>query len=301
MSRSFAMLQVDVFSDKPLAGNPLAVFPDAEGLSDSEMQKIAAEMNLSETTFVLPADAPKADYRVRIFTPRGELPFAGHPTLGTAHALLEGEHRYVSGHDGVLRQQTLAGIQSIAIEGANTMDRRLVMTVPTPRFGDSPDPLTIAKALRIPQGALLGRPRTVDVGVSWHIAELDALSTIANLDPDMDAITRLHQETGSSLTLFCDDAANPSCEVRVRTFAPAVGIPEDPVCGSGNACVAAFRAARAGSNLPLAYCAEQGVEMGRAGRVSVEVSTKAPGSENELSVRVGGGARTVLEGTLLLD
>lgn len=289
------MLQVDVFSDVPLRGNPLAVFPDGDGLSDAEMQAIAREMNLSETTFVLPPESPDADYRVRIFTPASELPFAGHPTLGTAHVLLElGRVRPTEGR---LHQQTLAGIQAIEVEDAGEEGPLLTMTVPPPKVGPGPPRARIAAALRVPEAALVEEPWTVDVGVVWHVARLDTLERMQGLDPDMAALTELGRETGASLTVFCEAAADPDCALRLRTFAPSAGIPEDPVCGSGNAAVGAVRAEQSPDRASLAYQAEQGIEMGRGGRAHVSADRSADGA---LRIRVGGRACTLLDGTLSL-
>ena len=157
-SRTFDMVQVDVFTTEPLQGNPLAVLPDARGLGDQEMQALARQMNLSETTFVLPAESAEADYRVRIFTPRQELPFAGHPTIGTAHALLETRAEEFGGRT-LLRQQTLSGIQPIEISGSGP-DRRYVTTLPSPRFSAAPAPEVFARALCVSKDDIVGEPLT---------------------------------------------------------------------------------------------------------------------------------------------
>jgi PhzF family phenazine biosynthesis protein len=295
MSRRFAMLQVDVFSERPLAGNPLAVFPDGAGLSDAEMQAIAREMNLSETTFVLPAQVESADYRVRIFTPVSELPFAGHPTIGTAFALLESGRIASRGESFTLRQQTLAGVQPIDV---STRDgrRTFTMTLPAPRFEPAPAKAELARALRVDEKEISGEPATVVVGVGWHVVPLRSLDVVRDLAPDFGRLADLEARTGHPVTVFCREAEDPSCAVRVRSFAPGAGIPEDPVCGSGNGCVGAYLARASGERSPLAYRAEQGIEMGRAGRASVRVEPDGDGWR----VQVGGTAVTVLEGELRL-
>ncbi len=289
------ILQVDVFTETPLEGNPLAVVPDATGLSDRQMQSIARETNLSETTFVLPASAPAADYRMRIFTPRQELPFAGHPTIGTAHALLVTGALKRDEDVFTLRQQTLAGVQPIEVSGES--DRRdYLMTQPTPRFETGPTASELAAALRIDPADIVAPPVTVSVGVAWHIAALRDLERVRSLDPDMQALTELEARTGTATTVFCREAQAPDCEVRVRSFAPGSGIPEDPVCGSGNGCVGAFLAETGQAQTPLRYTAEQGIEMGRPGRVRVRVESGADG----YVVQVGGRAVTLLSGELSL-
>jgi PhzF family phenazine biosynthesis protein len=295
MSRRFAMLQVDVFSERPLAGNPLAVFVDGRGLADAEMQAIAREMNLSETTFVLPAVAAGADYRVRIFTPASELPFAGHPTIGTAFALLEAGRVAPRGDSFVLRQQTLAGVQPIEVvtQGGR---RSFTMTLPPPRFEPAPATAELARALRVDEKDLDGEPATVVVGVGWHVVPLRSLDVVRGLEPDPARLVEIERRTGHAVTVFCREAEDPGCAVRLRSFAPGAGIPEDPVCGSGNGCVGAYLARAAGAREALAYRAEQGIEMGRPGRATVRVEPAGDGWR----VQVGGTAVTVVAGELRL-
>lgn len=289
------IVQVDVFTETPLEGNPLAVVPDATGLSDRQMQSIARETNLSETTFVLPASAPAADYRVRIFTPRAELPFAGHPTIGTAHALLETGALKRDGGVFTLRQQTLAGVQPIEVSCENSR-RNYVMTQPTPQFKPGPSAGELAASLRIDPADIVAPPLTVSVGIAWHVAALRDLERVRSLDPDMQALAELEARTGTAATVFCREAQAQDCEVRVRSFAPGSGIPEDPVCGSGNGCVGAFLAETGQAQTPLRYTAEQGDEVGRPERVTVRVDRAPDGWQ----IRVGGRAVLIREGALLL-
>jgi PhzF family phenazine biosynthesis protein len=295
MSRRFAMLHVDVFTERPLGGNPLAVFPDGAGLSDAEMQAIAREMNLSETTFVLPAETAGADYRVRIFTPTSELPFAGHPTIGTAFALLESGRVEQRGPVFVLRQQTLAGVQPIEVRSQG--ERRIfTMTLPAPRFEPAPAVSELARALRVDEKDIEGEPATVVVGVGWHIVPLRGLASVRDLAPDLARLAEIERRTGHPVTVFCREAEDPDCRVRLRSFAPGAGIPEDPVCGSGNGCVGAYLARASGARAPLEYQAEQGIEMGRPGRARVRVEPDGDGWR----VQVGGTAVGVVEGVLRL-
>ena len=287
------IVQVDVFTETPLEGNPLAVVPDATGLSDLQMQSIARETNLSETTFVLPASAPAADYRVRIFTPRAELPFAGHPTIGTAHALLETGALKRDGGVFTLRQQTLAGVQPIEVSCEDSR-RNYLMTQPTPQFKPGPSACELAAALRIDPADIVAPPLTVSVGVAWDVAALRDLERVRSLDPDMQALAELEARTGTAATVFCREAQAQDCEVRVRSFAPGSGISEDPVCGNG--CVGAFLAETDQAQTPLRYTAEQGDEVGRPGRVAVRVDRAPDGWQ----IRVGGRAVLIREGALLL-
>jgi PhzF family phenazine biosynthesis protein len=280
--------QVDVFTERPFLGNPVAVVLEAEGIPDEQMQRIAAWTGLSETTFVLPSDV--ADYRVRIFTPRSELPFAGHPTIGTAHAVVEAG--IAAPRDGALTQECAAGIIRLRLA-----EGRISATVPPPRLlrEHGIDPAAVASALRAPlaEGT---PPMPVDVGPVWLIARLDRPQALAALEPDLpaiEAISREHALTG--ITAFAiDPAPHADARLHVRSFAPASGIAEDPVCGSGNAAVGAYLAAtgllaRTGAS----YLAAQGAALGRDGRVAVEVR----GHE----VTIGGAAVTVIDGTIRLQ
>lgn len=295
MTRTYSLWQVDVFTETPLAGNPLAVVPDARGLADEEMQAIAREMNLSETTFVLPADTDGADYRTRIFTPNSELPFAGHPTVGTAHVMLEAGLAKISGDSFTLHQQTLAGVQPIDVR-FDERGRSYTMTQPTPKFRELAGAERLCEALRVQPESVVAKPLTVSVGVAWHVVALRDLGTVAGLDLDMTALADFERDSGVAVTVFCREAADPDCSVRVRSFAPYDGIAEDPVCGSGNGCVGAYIAHTGLAAAPLEYTAEQGVEMGRPGRVQVRV-TEADGG---YCVQVGGRAVSLFEGTLTL-
>ena len=295
MTRSYPLWQVDVFTETPLEGNPLAVIPDARGLSRDEMQAIAREMNLSETTFVLPAEVDGADYFTRIFTPRSELRFAGHPTVGTAHVLLEAGRLKAPGDSFTLHQQTHAGVQPIDVH-CDERGRSYTMTQPTPTFAALPGAEKLLRALGVSSEQLIATPLTVSVGVAWHVVALADLQTVSSLLPDMTALAEFEAETGVATTVFCREAADPECSVRVRSFAPGDGITEDPVCGSGNGCVGAYIAHSGLADAPLEYRAEQGIEMGRPGRLQVRIEQE----ESGYRVQVGGRAVSLFEGTLSL-
>ncbi|MBK8631042.1 MAG: PhzF family phenazine biosynthesis protein [Sphingomonadales bacterium] len=274
--------QVDVFTAVPLMGNPVAVVLDAHGLSDADMQRMAAWTNLSETTFVLPPTDPAADYRVRIFTPRAELPFAGHPTLGTAHAVIEAG--LAAPKDGALVQQCAVGLVRVAVEAGG-----LSFILPAHRFETAPEPAVIVTALG---GADVVRsaPRIVNVGPRWVIAELATAALVETLEPDLPALAaydRAHATTG--LTVY---AAGGAGDITVRSFAPADGISEDPVCGSGNGAVAAFRLDAGQVSPGEAYLSSQGRQVGRDGRVAVRFGAE--------TIHVGGACVTLIDGILRL-
>ena len=271
--------QVDVFTARPFFGNPVAVVLDGEGLSTAEMQQFAQWTNLSETTFVLPPEDPQASYQVRIFTPRAELPFAGHPTLGTAHAVLEaGIATPVAGR---LIQQSAVGLVEVTLaEGSRAF--RL------PRYAASPAPdaAGLARALG---AAPVAPPQILDVGPQWVILELASAGAVRTLTPDLSALAdydRRHATTG--LTLFAREGEG----LVVRSFAPADGIAEDPVCGSGNGAVAAYRLLAGQIKAGDSYTASQGREVGRDGQVEIRIE----GSD----IHVGGACVTCLTGEVLL-
>ncbi len=276
---------VDVFTRVALRGNPVAVVLDADGLDDAAMQHIAAWTNLSETTFVLPPTLDGASYRLRIFTPRSELKFAGHPTIGSAHAVLAAGLATPVG--GTLHQECRAGLLPIRVDG-----ERLMVRVPDPIV--RPEAVADAQALGDMVGApIVDVPRAVDCGPVWLVGEVADVAALRGATPDLTAVERLshtHGLTGGvSLFARSTDGATP---IVVRSFAPAAGIAEDPVCGSGNASVAAYLVEL--GRAPARYTASQGRELGRDGRVDVEVG---PGGR---PIEIGGPAVTVVEGRLEL-
>ena len=270
--------QVDVFTGVPFKGNPVAVVLDGEGLSDAEMQGFANWTNLSETTFVFPPTDPAADYWVRIFTPKAELPFAGHPTLGTAHAVIEAG--LATPKDGCLVQQCAVGLVDLTV-GQGGLSFKL------PRYSLSA--LTDPEATAWIGAAVTGAAQAVDVGPVWLVAELTEASALENLAHDPARLTRYYEATGmTGATLFAIEGER----VVVRSFAPGDGIPEDPVCGSGNAAVAAFRLLAGQIGAGDSYVASQGRQVGRDGLVRVRI--------DGTDVHVGGECVTCVEGRVQL-
>jgi len=268
--------QVDVFTGKPFFGNPVAVVIGADGLEAAQMQRIARWTNLSETTFLLKPTQVGADYRLRIFTPRQELPFAGHPTVGSAHAALESG--FVAPANGKLRQECGAGVLELALEG-----RRIFVRAPVPKVSPAAVPLFgNFRALR------------VDVGPVWLVVDLGDAASVDELTPDMAAISELSDSLNASgVTVFGRTGIKDE-PIHVRSFAPAHGIPEDPVCGSGNISVAAFlRETGLLTEFGSSYTARQGMQVGRDGRVAVRVSAD--------TIEIGGEAVTCVDGRLRVD
>jgi len=275
-------LQLDVFSDRPGAGNPLGVVLDAEGLDPAAMQALAAWLNLSETVFFLAPQAG-ADYRIRIFTPRMELPFAGHPSVGAAWAALR--HGLAQPRAGMLVQQCAAGLLPVRIEADG--DEPLTH-VRSPRA----QPRELASPALPPALAAIaasGQPATLwNNGPDWWLQEVVDEAALRALQPDFAALAALpgHGKLAAFALTGRDDY-----QVAVRAFAPGVGVPEDPVTGSANALIGAWLARH--DRLPSGehYVASQGRELGRDGRVQVQV-------DGEGEVWIGGRTREVIRGQI---
>jgi PhzF family phenazine biosynthesis protein len=265
--------QVDVFTAKPFFGNPVAVVIGADALDSAAMQRIAAWTNLSETTFLLTPTQASASYKLRIFTPRQELPFAGHPTVGSAHAAIESGFAKAMG--GKLKQECGAGVLDLTVEG-----NRIFVNAPQPKLSEVQAPL-FGK----------GRAIRVDVGPIWIVADLGDARAVDGLMPDMAAIAELSTALNASGATVFGRTGDPSAPLHVRSFAPAHGIPEDPVCGSGNLSVAAYlRETGLLKEFGSSYTARQGMQVGRDGRVQVRVSADA--------IQIGGEAVTCVDGTI---
>ncbi len=249
--------QLDVFSAVLLKGNPLAVVHAAQGLSDETLAAFARWTNLSETTFLLPPQDPAADYRVRIFTPGGELPFAGHPTLGSCHAWLAAGG--VARDPALVVQECGIGLVRIRRHGG-----RLAFAAPPLRRSGPLEPELLARivaGLRVAAADVLHH-QWVDNGPGWCAVMLKSAAQVLALRPDWAAI--------GALKLGVVGAQPPGQDTRfeVRAFVPGLGVPEDPVTGSLNAGLAQWLI---GAGLaPASYVAAQGAALGRAGRVFVD-------------------------------
>ncbi|MET0518769.1 MAG: PhzF family phenazine biosynthesis protein [Burkholderiaceae bacterium] len=257
MSEPRRFAQVDVFTAEPLRGNPLAVVIDAAGLDEAQMAAFARWTNLSETTFLLPPTDAAADYRVRIFTPGGELPFAGHPTLGSAQVWL------AAGGDakkpGEVVQQCGIGLVRVRRDGA-----RLAFAAPAlKRSGPVAEPglrAQAARSLRLAESELLDLV-WVDNGPGWMAARLRDAEQVRALRPDFAAMQ------GLKLGVVGACPAGAPEQFEVRAFVPGLGVPEDPVTGSLNAGLALWL--QSAGLAPDRYIACQGAALGRAGKVHV--------------------------------
>ncbi|BBH15826.1 phenazine biosynthesis protein PhzF [Nocardioides baekrokdamisoli] len=273
-SASRAFRQVDVFSAEPLLGNPVAVVHDADDLTDEQMGAFARWTNLSETTFLLRPSDPAADYRLRIFTPGGELPFAGHPTLGSAHAWLEA--------GGVARGEALVQECAVGLVTLRRAPRLAFQAPPLQRFGP-PTPAEraqVAAALGIHDSAILDISWIVN-GPRWIAAELATVDEVLALTPDASKFVDME------IAAFARYPVGGDCAIEVRAFPVPLGISEDPVTGSLNAGLGQWLA---GSGLPSQYVASQGTVLQRRGRVHIA-------KESDGTVWVGGDTGTTLVGT----
>lgn len=288
--RTVAFKQVDVFTGTPFHGNPVAVVLHGQGLDETQMQRIAHWTNLSETAFLLPPTTPEAGYRVRIFTPRQELPFAGHPSVGAAHAAIEAG--LASPRGGALVQECAAGLLPVAIDGVGAQ-RRIFVRAPAAKFLNTSleDDARLADALGVAPLAA-PKPRIVDNGPLWWVAGFDSAAEVRALRPDMGALAALTLELGAVGVAVHGGEPGGDAALAVRCFCPADGIPEDPVTGSGNAAVAAFL--QAADALPAPeYVASQGRELGRDGYVALRVAGDG--------IHLGGHAVTVVDGSIRLE
>jgi len=291
--RTYPFVWVDVFADRPFAGNALCVFLDGSGLSDEEMQALAKETNLSETTFVLPPTRPGATYRTRIFTPGGELAFAGHPTLGTAAALaLSGK---VEGTQ--LVQESLSGLTPLELGYVGPFLDRVTMEAPPPVFVEAVAPERAAPCLGLEAADLsLGghAPEVIFAGVKHLIIPVASAKTLAGLKPNYAAITELSRSLGCiGAYPFALLEPDTGAHARARLYAPLFGIPEDAATGSAAAPLGAYMHRH--GLLPADrsdFWYEQGIEMHRPSRLWVDVQEEA----GALRVKVGGQVRLVGQG-----
>src|SRR6185295_6095814 len=255
-SAAFPFTQVDVFTDAPLLGNPLAVVHGADALDEARMQAFAKWTNLSETTFLLSPTDPAADYRVRIFTPGGELPFAGHPTLGSCHAWLE--RGGAAKTPGRVVQQCGVGRVELRVEGGRT-----AFAAPPLRMGEVEPGLLAAvrRALGLAAADVLAS-QWLDNGPRWLGLQLRDAAAVLAVAPDHAALKRL-----AKVGVVGAHPAGAECAFELRAFVSMVGVDEDPVTGSLNAGVAEWLIGS--GRAPERYLAAQGAKLGRAGRVHV--------------------------------
>jgi trans-2,3-dihydro-3-hydroxyanthranilate isomerase len=292
---------VDVFTEQRFGGNPLAVFPDARGMTDSQMQAIAREFNLSETSFVLPPQNPQHHAQVRIFTPRTELPFAGHPNVGTGYVLgrlapSPPEHFVFEEIAGLVRVH-LQHDAAKQISGARvSAPRSLSITIALPES-------TIADCVGLSDEDILTTvhtPLVASVGIPFVIAEVTSIEALSRASPDLSAFrvaAERFPEAAEHLAIHLyARRQGDATRLRTRMFSPLGGIIEDPATGSANAALAALLTSLApGENAELSYEIEQGLEMGRPSRI---FATARKTAEGPVTASISGNCISVMQGTL---
>jgi trans-2,3-dihydro-3-hydroxyanthranilate isomerase len=287
---TWPFVTVDVFTTQRFGGNPLAVFPDARGLSDAQMQALAREFNYSETTFVLPPTDPANTARVRIFTPVYEMPFAGHPNVGTGWVLAKAGHAT----QGRMRFEEIAGLVDVAVEGG-------IVTIAAPQplaLGETLPPELVAACAGIDAADVVTTghdPIEASVGTKFFIAELTA-AALTRATPSLAAaqavqLQRPHLANRFSLHLYARDGEM----IRARMFAPTGGVPEDPATGSANVALGALLLSLSGADAAR-HTIVQGVEMGRPSTLHVTATRGVDG----IRATVGGACVPVLRGEVEL-
>jgi trans-2,3-dihydro-3-hydroxyanthranilate isomerase len=303
--RSLKFYQADVFTGDAFGGNPVAVFPDAHGLSDYQLQQIAREMNLSETVFVLPPTDQAAVVRLRIFTPTQELPFAGHPVLGTFFVLAQ--LGLVAATDGITRvmQECNIGLFPVELHARDGELTSVVMTQPKPEFlgpvDEMEDVYKIAGALGLPKYAITDMKWPIEVvstGLPVLIVPVRSLTAVRSIQPDASAIMEVCNRFGANgIMVFTTVTVEPSATVHARMFAPSIGILEDPATGSASGALGAYLVQKGVVEVAPTtdIVVEQGYEIERPSQILVRIE-----SDDDIikTVKVGGECVMVVEGTL---
>lgn len=290
---------LDVFTDRPFGGNPLAVLCDQPELPDPAMQSIAREFNLSETVFILPPRDPRALRRLRIFTPTRELPFAGHPTIGAAHVLVDSG---IAAGRNEFALELNVGLVPINVTRHDGAPPFLQLTAARlPEFGpQAPSPAKLARALGLEECDILAGkdfPQSASCGMPFLFVPVRDRAALARAQPVSGAWNdAMRGYWAQEMFVFCREPELPGSHVRARMFAPELGIVEDPATGGAAAAFAGYLAQReTPGTATLRWRVEQGFEMGRPSLLYVEADTKE-GAVN--AVRVGGTAVNMSAGTI---
>ena len=296
MTHSFYI--VDVFAIAKYTGNQLAVFPNADQISDQQMQQFAKEINFSETTFITASSPKENEYDVRIFTPNQELPFAGHPTLGTAYIIRD----YLLSQEQKtnINQLTLnlkVGKISVTIETTSQGEEIFWMRQNNPEFGQSVSPETMAAVLSIsPDQINPNFPiQEVSTGIYFLIVPVNSLETLKQIKINLEMYYQLISSLDAkSILVFCPETYSPENDLCVRVFADYLGIPEDPATGSANGCLAGYLLENKvfpTEESPLQVKVEQGYEINRPSLLFLEASQE--------EIKVGGQVKTIAQGSFI--
>lgn len=297
--------QADVFTDLPFSGNPVAVVPDAQDLTDQELQQIAREMNLSETVFVFPPTNPAASIKIRIFTPSQEIPFAGHPVLGACYVL--GQLKRLPLTEPVTRiaHECNIGVFPVELHVHDGEILRVVMSQPKPEFLGSVDALKdlfeVASALSLDKRLITGTKFPVELvstGLPVMIVPVRTLTAVRSIVPNSAEIRGLCARYGvNGIMVFTTVTVEELSAVHTRMFAPPIGVVEDPATGSASGALGAYLVKNGVVNVgPLTnIVAEQGYEIDRPSRIFIQVVSEDDAIQE---VKVGGQAVMIIEGTL---
>lgn len=303
--RAIKFYQADVFTAEPFGGNPVAVIPDAQGLNDDELQQIAREMNLSETVFVFPPTDQAAVARLRIFTPTQEIPFAGHPVIGTFFLLAELGVIPVKQSMTRVMQECNIGLFPVELYAEDGQVERVVMTQPKPEFlgpvEETEDLYKVASALGLSKHVIADTKWPIEVvstGLPVLIVPVRTLTAVRSIRPDATAIMDVCRRFGANgIMVFTTVTVEPSATVHTRMFAPSIGILEDPATGSASGALGAYLVQNGVVDVAptTEIIAEQGYAIDRPSRIHIQVD-----SDDDIiqSVKVGGQCVRVIEGTL---
>jgi trans-2,3-dihydro-3-hydroxyanthranilate isomerase len=292
----------DVFTDTLFGGNQLGVLPDARGLTTEQMLAITREFNYSESTFVFPPDDPKHTRRIRIFTPGGELPFAGHPTVGTAHVLAAiGEIPLTGAETRIVFEEGVGPVPVMIRAKDGKPDFAQLSVAKLPEASEPPvSRAQLAELLSLDAADLLDgeySPQTVSCGLPFLLVPLRDRAAVGRSRLKLDPWERSLQGTSSqNVMVFAADAERPGSDMRARMYGPAVAVAEDPATGSACACLAGYLAARTPRDGTLKWVVEQGFEMGRPSILEIEADKQ---TGKITGVRVGGQTVLVAKGQLL--
>ena len=295
MRRRF--ITADVFTDQPFGGNPLAVLPDARDLSADQMQRLAREFNLSETVFVLPPEDPANTRRVRIFVPTREIPFAGHPTIGTALILATTGELELSEPRTDIVLEMEAGLVPVSIEVTDNRPGSATLTAPQkPTLRNVPDHDVIAAMLSLGADQII-RAEVASCGNPFILVQVKDRSALERSTPDLALLGRVGDDVGTREPFVFTDDAPHGVDFQARMFAPHSGIPEDPATGSAAAAFAGWLGHHDPmQNGTISKVIAQGIEMGRPSRLEIDVDKR---NGDVTAVRVTGSAVLISEGEIV--
>jgi trans-2,3-dihydro-3-hydroxyanthranilate isomerase len=299
--RNYRFLTADVFTSTPFGGNQLAVLPDARGLTDEQMLAVTREFNYSESTFVFPPVDPKHTRRVRIFTPGGEVPFAGHPTVGTAFVLASvGEIPLTGPETRIVLEENVGPVPVVIRSRGGNPDFCQFSVAKLPEVGPPlPSRSAMAAALSISEDDLMDgawHPQVVSCGLPFSFVPVRNRGVLARSRIRLDHWEQhLAGTPGAAIMIFAMDPEDPGHDVRARMFAPGFNVAEDPATGSACAALGGYLGTRAPRDGTMRWVVEQGYEMGRPSLVEVE----ADRTDGKITaVRVGGSSVLICEGRI---